>query len=109
MRSFAFGINRQQRAKCESELDQPEGQLTPIAVLVPFDKIRDRGGEFAHLQIAATAQFAGDIFGNVFRPALGGIEGDDADRVAVLAGQQVSNDGFEVGGFVIGFAPGAAA
>jgi hypothetical protein len=67
---------------------------------VPLDEIRDRGGQLAHLQIAATAQFAGDVFGNVFRPALGGIKGDDADRIAILAAQQVLNYRFEVGGLV---------
>ena len=73
---------------------------------MPFDEIRDHSGDLSHLQIAATAQFAGDVLGNIFRPALGGIEGDDADRVTILAGQQVLNYRFEVGGFVIGFAPG---
>jgi hypothetical protein len=52
--------------------------------LVPFDKIRDRGGQLTRLQIAATAQFAGDVLGNIFRPALGGIEGDDVDRVTIF-------------------------
>ena len=47
--------------------DQPKGQLTSIAILVPFDEIRDRSGDLAHLQIAATAQFAGDVLGNIFR------------------------------------------
>ena len=75
--------------------DQPQGQLTAIAILVPFDKISDRRRKLAHLQIAATAQFARDVFRNVFRPAFGGIEGDDADRVAILAGQQVLNYRFE--------------
>jgi hypothetical protein len=60
------------------------------------------------LQIAATAQFVRDVFGNVFRPTFGGVEGDDADRVVILVGEQVLNYGFEVGGFVIGFALGAA-
>ena len=73
--------------------------------LVPFDKIGDRGGQLTRLQIAATVQFAGDVLGNIFRPALGGIEGDDADRVTILAGQQVLNYRFEVGGFVIGLPP----
>jgi hypothetical protein len=52
---------------------------------MPFDKIRDRSGKTPHLQIAATAQFAGDIFGNIFGPALGGIERDYADGMAILA------------------------
>ena len=32
-----------------------------------------------------------------------GIECDDADRVAVLAGHQIADDGFEVGLIDIGF------
>ena len=83
-----------------------EGSTDVDRPLMPFDEIRDHSGDLAHLQIAATAQFAGDVLGNIFRPALGGIEGDDADRVTILAGQQVLNYRFEVGGFVIGFAPG---
>jgi hypothetical protein len=45
--------------------DQPQRQLTPIAIFVAFDKIRDRRGKIAHLQIAASAQFADDIFGDI--------------------------------------------
>ena len=40
-----------------------------------------------------------DVFGNVLRPALGGVEGDDADWIGVLAGEQVLNDRFQIGGF----------
>jgi hypothetical protein len=54
-RTFASGLNRQPGAKYESGLRQPQGQLTLIAILVPFDKIRDRRGNLAHLQIAATS------------------------------------------------------
>ena len=84
-----------------------EGSTDVDRPLMPFDEIRDHSGDLSHLQIAATAQFAGDVLGNIFRPALGGIEGDDADRV-VLPGDQVLNYRFEVGGCVIGFPPGAA-
>jgi hypothetical protein len=49
-----------------------------------------------------------DIFGHVLRPTLSGVEGDDPDRVAVLAAKKVLDDGFKVRGFVVGFAPGAA-
>jgi hypothetical protein len=51
----------------------------------------------------------GDVFGDNFRPAFDGVEGDDADRVLVLAGQQVLNDGLEISSLAIGLAPGAAA
>ena len=75
---------------------------------MPLNEILNGRWRISHLEIAAPAQLAGYILRNIFGPALGGIEGDDADRVALLAGQQVLNYRFEVGGFVIGFAPGAA-
>jgi hypothetical protein len=46
---------------------------------------------------AAFAQFIGDVVRNVPRPAFGDIESDDANRVVILAVQQIRNDGFEVG------------
>ena len=58
---------------------------------MPFDKIRDREGEIARLQIATTAQFVRDVFGNVFRPTFGGIEDDGRGSVVILAGEQVLN------------------
>jgi hypothetical protein len=39
----------------------------------------------------------------VSRPTLRNIEGDDSNRVAVLAGHQIADDGFEVGPIDIGF------
>jgi hypothetical protein len=47
------------RAIQTSRSDQPKGQLTAIANLVPFDKIRDRGGQLAHLQIAGAVKKMG--------------------------------------------------
>jgi len=38
------------------------------------------------------------VLGNVFRPAFSGIEGDDANRVAILAGEQILNDRLEITG-----------
>ncbi|WP_212468801.1 hypothetical protein, partial [Bradyrhizobium sp. AUGA SZCCT0182] len=37
-----------------------------------FNKIRERTGEIAHLQVAAPAQLVSDIFENVIRPTQGG-------------------------------------
>jgi hypothetical protein len=48
----------------------------------------------AHLQIAALAQFSGDIDRNILRPALGGIEGNDASGVFAQPGEQVSDNCF---------------
>jgi hypothetical protein len=38
----------------------------------------------------------GDVLGNVARPALGGVEGDDAESVPVLPGEEVADYGLAV-------------
>ena len=50
-------------------------------VTMPFDKILDARRRVAQLQIAAPAQFVGDIGRDVARPSFRGVEADDADRV----------------------------
>ena len=47
--------------------------------------------------------FPRDILRGILSPVLGGVERDDADRVVVLAGHQIADDGFEVGLIGIGF------
>jgi len=44
-----------------------------------------------------------DILRHISRPLFGGVKGDDANRVAVLAGHQIADEGFEVGLIDIGF------
>jgi len=73
-----------------------------------LDEILNRGWQISQLLVAAPAQFAGHILGYVLRPALGRIEGDDADRIVVLARKEIQNNGFQVCAFIVGFAPGAA-
>jgi hypothetical protein len=46
------------------------------------------------------------IFLNV--PSLICVEGYNADRIVILARKEILDNGFQVGGLVIGFAPGAA-
>ena len=75
---------------------------------VAFDKILNGGGHISRLQIAAPAQFVSHVFGNVLRPSLFSVEGDDADRIVVLARKEILDNGFQVRRFVVGFAPGAA-
>jgi len=60
------------------------------------------------LQIATPAQLLGRR--RQKRPATISrrIEADDANRVFILAGQQVENDGLELGRFDVGFAPDPA-
>jgi hypothetical protein len=45
------------------------------------------------------SQFVRYVRRYILRPFLGGIEGDDPDRVFVLAFEQVEDDSFQIGGF----------
>jgi hypothetical protein len=49
-----------------------------------------------------------DVLRHVPGPAFRGIEGDDAESVAVLAGQKIADDGFAVGLGGIGLVKGDA-
>ena len=59
-------------------------------------------------RIGSNAGAAGDVIRNVFRPALGGVEGDDAERLLILPLQQIHDDGFEIGVSEISFGPDPA-
>ena len=67
---------------------------------MPLNEILNGRRHISQLEIAAPAQLAGDILRNVFRPALGRIEGDDADRIAILARKQVLDDGLKISGLI---------
>jgi len=71
---------------------------------------RNPAGRTERLAVAdrSAGALVGDVSRDVLRPAFCGIEADDADRVLVLAGEQIPNDGFQIGRFVIGFRPDAA-
>ena len=75
---------------------------------MPLNEILNGRWHISHLEIAAPAQFAGDILRNIFRPAFSRIEGDDADQATVLAGEEILNNCFEVSGLVVGLPPSAA-
>src|SRR5271166_1049528 len=55
-----------------------------ISTLVSLNEVEDRVRYLAELGVAST-QFISDVHGHVTGPAFGGVEGDDADRLAVLA------------------------
>jgi hypothetical protein len=76
---------------------------------VPREKAIEVRRDLAHLELAAPAEFLGDVGRDVARPAFAGIEADDADGVGILPVKQVLDDGLEVGRLDIGLAPGAAA
>jgi hypothetical protein len=94
------------RPHCRSSRsDQPQRELMPIMPFMAFNEILDAGWHVAQLQIAAASQFLSDILGHVLRPALGSIERDDADWIAVLSGQKVLDNRFQIGGLAVGFSP----
>ena len=78
------------------------------SAFVAIDEVLQEERNVTLLQVAAPAQLLGDVGGNVLRPFFGGIEADHANRVFILAGQQVENDGLELGRAVVGFAPDPA-
>jgi hypothetical protein len=59
------------------------------------------------LQIATTLDFSGDVLGNIFRPPLSWIEGDNPDRLAIFSGKQILDNDF-YRPLQVCFAPGAA-
>ena len=71
-------------------LDQPQRKLVPVVPLMALDEVLNAGRHVPQLQIAAPAQLMGNVFRDVLRPAFGCVEGDDPDRVLVLAGRRRS-------------------
>jgi hypothetical protein len=55
-----------------------------------LQEVLHRGWHFVELR-KASAQLVGDILGHVARPALGGVEGDDANWMPVLIPHQVAD------------------
>jgi hypothetical protein len=76
---------------------------------MPLDKRLQIGWNVVPLPLTAVLQFAGDIFGDIAGPTFSGVEADDPNRIAVLAFEQGTDDGFKVrGGFGVGFPPATA-
>ena len=80
----------------------------PVRHFVAIHEIRDGRRQFAHLLFASATKFSGDIGSDIFRPAVGRIEGHDAERIGVLARKEILHNDFQVRGFVLCLAPGAA-
>jgi hypothetical protein len=76
---------------------------------MPLDKILNEGWHIDPLEIAAPAKFVSHVLRTILRPSFFSVEGDNADRIVVLARKEVLNNGFQVRGFVVvGFSPGTA-
>jgi hypothetical protein len=80
--------------------------VIPAFILV--DEVLKKKGHVAHLEIAAVAQFVRHVGRYILRPLLSGVEADDPDRVLILAVEQISDHGFQIGGLDIGFPVGPA-
>ena len=65
-----------------------------IAAFVSIGEILQVKWNVSRLQITATAQFVRHVLGNVFRPTFSSIERNDANRIAVLSGEEILNDRF---------------
>ena len=89
-------------------LHQAEAALPGVLGSVAIHELLQVRGDVAQLQVTAMLNLARDVLGDVFTPAVCRVEGDDLDRPAILACEQVLNDGCEVRRFQVGFAPGAA-
>jgi hypothetical protein len=67
------------------------------------DKRRNRRGQGITGKIKASQNFRRDILRGILSPMFGGVERDGSNRVTVLTGHQIADDGFEVGLIDIGF------
>ena len=72
-----------------------------------LDKLMQQIRQFVVLIGAALAQLLRYLFGDVANPTFGKVKANDANRVAVLAFQQIADDSFKVGVFDVCLAPGA--
>src|SRR5436190_10317386 len=75
---------------------------------VALDEVADMFGQFVALDVEPGLNFRRDILRNVFRPVLEGIECDNAKRLVELAGDQIGDDGLQIGSLDFGFGKDAA-
>jgi hypothetical protein len=79
-----------------------------IATVIQINELSQADRNISHLLAAAVAQPMRHVLRYILRPLLHGVESHDADRVLVLAGEQIGDHGFQIGIFNIGFPIGPA-
>ena len=79
-------LQREGLASNEKAWHRQEQLHIMITAFVFICEILQVKRDVSRLQVAAAAQFVRYVLGNIFRPAFSSIEGDDADRITVLAG-----------------------
>jgi hypothetical protein len=77
---------------------------TASALLIGFDESKKRSRDFIVLNVTSP-HLVGHVGGHIPAPAFNGIEGDDANRLAVLAREQIADQGLAIGRIRIGLAP----
>jgi hypothetical protein len=70
-----------------------------------LDELMQRIRQFATLFGAVLAQLSRYVLGHVANPTFGDIKANDANRVPVLAFQQIADDSFKIGVFNVCLAP----
>jgi hypothetical protein len=73
-----------------------------VSAFVLIDEVLQKERDVTALQVAALAQFLGNVARDVFGPLFRGIEADDADGVLILPFEHIHDDRFEVGPLYIG-------
>ena len=84
------------------------GTLKLIGIDMRLDELPGTGSERPTIFRYAAHHLARNIFRDVARSSLGGVEGNDAHRVVKLPGQESVDDGLEAGLRFLGLAIGAA-
>ena len=60
---------------------------------MPIDRLQELENRLRHFVVldVTSAQFVGNIDGHIAAPTFGNIEGDNADRIFILAVEQISD------------------
>ena len=74
-----------------------------------FHKVLNGCWHVPQLKITAAPNLLGDVGRDILRPAFGGVEGDYANRIAVLTPKQTKDDVFQIGRLNVSFAVRPAA
>jgi len=74
---------------------------------VLVDEVRKRIRQLVTGNTQKAHDLGRKIFRDIFGPMLGGVEGDDLDRVVVLAGEKIGDRRFQIGSLNIGLAIGS--
>jgi len=80
----------------------PGDESTPVRI----HEVEDRLRYLAELDVASS-QLVGNVHRHIAGPAFGGVEGDDADGLTVLAVDQLADQRIPVSSFRVGLSPGA--